>query len=347
MSGFASMVGDGPVVVSISGAAGMIGSQLITNIMNGSLLGDHYGRVELRLLEIPQCQKILDGIAMELIDCVARVEIVKVVGTSDPAIAFAGAHLVLLVGSVPRGPGMLRGELLSKNGPIFKGQGRAIAEHACPGALVTVVGNPANSNCLMAFWAAVRSGASKGAAKSQFTALTRLDLNRGRGQLLQLLRSAGHSREVGRELLGKLTIWGNHSPSMVPDASACPELLKALGVEAVSEALKGVPSRGNKVIKTMGRSSALSAASAACDHVREWVCGTPAGQWSTMSVIVEEGDIKGIHIPEGLTLCCSIPVIVRDGLWESALESVPEYIRDRVQASVDELVQEAQVASDL
>ncbi|MDQ1359409.1 MAG: malate dehydrogenase [Acidimicrobiaceae bacterium] len=315
-----------PVRVAITGAAGHIGYSLLFRIAAGDLLGPGQP-VIVQLLEITPALGALHGVVMELEDCAFPL-LAGVTATDDANTAFADADVAFLVGSRPRTKGMERAELLAANGAIFTVQGKAIGENASPDVKVLVVGNPANTNCLIAL-----SNAS-GVAPERFTAMTRLDHNRAKAQL---------AARVGRPVssLRRLTIWGNHSSTQYPDIFHARVDDKAAidlaGDEAwlAEEFIPIVQQRGAAVIEARGDSSAASAASAAIDHVRDWVCGTPEGDWVSMAVVSE----GSYGVPEGLV--SSFPVTTSGGEYRvvEGLD-IGEFSRSRIDASVAELVAE-------
>ncbi|HTN56571.1 MAG TPA: malate dehydrogenase [Microbacterium sp.] len=315
--------------ITITGAGGQIGYALLFRIAAGDMLGPDEP-VRLRLLEIPQGLGAAEGAALELQDgAFGLLEHVEV--TDDPAVGFDGADLALLVGARPRGPGMERGDLLAANAGIFGPQGAAIAAHAASDIRVTVVGNPANTNALIA------ASAADGVPTDRFTALTRLDENRARAQLALALEAPVAS-------IARVLIWGNHSATQFPDIShatidgqpAVDALAARVGdVRAWQEKefIPRVAKRGAEIIDVRGSSSVASAASAAIDHVRDWVHGTD--DWTSAGV-VSHGEYG---VPEGLI--SSFPVQSTGGAWQ-IVEGVQldEWARSRVDASVAELVEE-------
>jgi malate dehydrogenase len=322
-----------PVNVTVTGAAGQIGYALLFRIASGQLLGPDTP-VRLRLLEIPQGVKAAEGTAMELDDCafplLAGIDIFD-----DPNAGFEGANVALLVGARPRTAGMERGDLLSANGGIFKPQGAAINAGAADDIRVLVVGNPANTNALIAQQHAPDVPAER------FTAMTRLDHNRA---LSQLAKKAG----VPVSGIRRLTIWGNHSATQYPDIFHA-EIGGRPASDVVSDQqwLEGdfiptVAKRGAAIIAARGASSAASAANAAIDHVFDWVNGTPDGDW-TSAAIVSDGSYG---VPEGLI--SSFPVRSTGGRWEivQGLE-IDEFSRTRIDASVAELVEERDAVKEL
>jgi len=314
-----------PVNVTVTGAAGQIGYALLFRIASGQLLGADTP-VKLRLLEIPQAVKAAEGTAMELADAafplLSGVDIFD-----DPVKAFEGANVALLVGARPRTAGMERGDLLEANGGIFKPQGAAINAGAADDIKVLVVGNPANTNALIAQTHAPDVPAER------FTAMTRLDHNRALSQL-------GAKLGVGVSDIKKLTIWGNHSATQYPDVFHA-EVAGKPAAEQVDEKwladefIPTVAKRGAAIIAARGASSAASAASAAIDHVYTWVNGTADGEWTSMA-IPSDGSYG---IPAGLI--SSFPVVTKDGAYEivQGLE-INEFSRTRIDASVAELVEE-------
>jgi malate dehydrogenase len=315
-----------PVNVTVTGAAGQIGYALLFRIASGHLLGPDVP-VRLRLLEIPQAVKAAEGTAMELDDCafplLSGVDI-----TDDAKTAFDGVNVALLVGARPRSKGMERGDLLEANGGIFKPQGEAINAGAAEDVRVLVVGNPANTNALIAQQHAPDVPAER------FTAMTRLDHNRA---LAQLAKKLG----VSVTDIKKLTIWGNHSATQYPDLFHA-EVNGQIAAEAVNdqawlenEFIPTVAKRGAAIIEARGLSSAASAANAAIDHVYDWVNGTAEGDWVSMA-IPSDGSYG---VPEGII--SSFPVTVTGGEYSivQGLE-IDDFSRARIDASVAELVEE-------
>ncbi|KNX37867.1 malate dehydrogenase [Luteipulveratus halotolerans] len=312
-----------PIKVAVTGAAGNIGYSLLFRIASGALFGQDQP-VELRLLEITPALKALEGVVMELDDSafptLAGVEI-----GDDPTKVFDGVNHALLVGARPRGPGMERGDLLEANGGIFAPQGKALNEVAADDIKVTVTGNPANTNALIA-----QSNAPD-IPSSRFSALTRLDHNRAIAQL---------AAKTGATVadIKKMTIWGNHSATQYPDLFHA-EVKGQNAAELVNdqEWLEGtyiptVAKRGAAIIDARGASSAASAASATIDHARDWQLGTAEGDWTSMSVVSD----GSYDVPEGLI--SSFPVTVKDGEWTivQGLE-IDEFSRGKIDASVKEL----------
>jgi len=263
-----------PVRVAITGAAGQIGYQLAFRIASGQMLGADQP-VILQLLEIPPALDALKGVAMELDDC-AFPTLAGVVATDQPNEAFKDTDYALLVGAKPRGPGMERADLLKGNAQIFSVQGKALNDNASKDAKILVVGNPANTNALIAQQNAPDLN------PANFTAMTRLDHNRAMAQL------AGNTGKHTTDVKGMI-IWGNHSATQYPDISKCTISGESAADAADSgwlenEFIPVVQQRGAAIIKARGLSSAASAASAAIDHMRDWAQGTPAGEWTSMAV---------------------------------------------------------------
>jgi len=263
-----------PVRVAITGAAGQIGYQLCFRIASGQMLGEDQP-VILQLLEIPPALDALKGVAMELEDC-AFPTLAGIVATDDPNEAFKGTDYALLVGARPRGPGMERKDLLEANAQIFSVQGKALNDHASRDVKVLVVGNPANTNSLIA------QANAPDLNPANFTAMTRLDHNRAMAQL------AAKTGSPTTDVKGVI-IWGNHSATQYPDVHHCSIGGKPALEVTDAEWLKGdfistVQQRGAAIIKARGLSSAASAASSAIDHVRDWALGTPAGEFTSMAI---------------------------------------------------------------
>ncbi|WP_326792685.1 malate dehydrogenase [Streptomyces sp. NBC_00841] len=322
-----------PVNVTVTGAAGQIGYALLFRIASGHLLGPDVP-VNLRLLEIPQGLKAAEGTAMELDDCafplLRNIEI-----TDDANVGFAGANVALLVGARPRTKGMERGDLLSANGGIFKPQGKAINDNAADDIKVLVVGNPANTNALIA------QAAAPDVPAERFTAMTRLDHNRAISQLAAKTGAAVSD-------IRKLTIWGNHSATQYPDIFHA-EIAGKNAAELVNDEawladtfIPTVAKRGAAIIEARGASSAASAANAAIDHVYTWVNGTAAGDWTSMG-IPSDGSYG---VPEGLI--SSFPVTTKDGKYEIVQGlDINEFSRVRIDASVQELTEERDAVREL
>jgi len=322
-----------PVKVTVTGAAGQIGYALLFRIASGAMLGPDTP-VALRLLEIPQAVKAAEGTAMELYDCafptLATIDIFD-----DAAKAFEGTNIGLLVGARPRTAGMERGDLLEANGGIFGPQGKAINDGAADDIRVLVVGNPANTNALIA------QAAAPDVSAERFTAMTRLDHNRALSQL-----SARTGAAVSE--IKKMTIWGNHSATQYPDIFHA-----TIGGRPAAEVIDDqawlettfiptVAKRGAAIIEARGASSAASAASSAIDHVRDWGLGTPEGDW-TSAAIPSDGSYG---VPEGLI--SSFPCTSSGGDWQivQGLE-VSDFSRGRIDASVAELTEERDAVRSL
>ena len=321
-----------PARVAITGAAGQIGYQLIFRIASGQLLGADRP-VSLHLLEITPALGALDGVVMELRDCAFPL-LHDVVATDQPEEAFDGAEFALLVGARPRGPGMERKDLLSANAAIFSVQGKALNDRASSDVRVLVVGNPANTNALIA-----SSNAPK-LDPRQFTAMTRLDHNRAISQLAA--KTGCHPTDVRR-----MTIWGNHSATQYPDlghatvdGKPAKELVDDSWVR--DDFIPTVQQRGAAIIKARGASSAASAASAAIDHFNTWVEGTAEGDWASMAI--PSNGSYGVR--EGVFY--SFPVTCKDGAYEVVQGlDVDEFGRQKMQATEAELFEERGGVSDL
>ncbi len=322
-----------PTRVAVTGAAGQIGYSLIFRIAAGDLLGPDRP-VQLQLLEIPPAMDALRGVAMELDDCAFPLLTGSVL-TDDPEAAFEGADVALLVGSRPRTKGMERADLLEANGAIFTTQGKALSATAADDCKVLVVGNPANTNCLIAMNNCERL------PDRNFTAMTRLDHNRA---LAQVAAKAGvQVAEVTR-----MTIWGNHSATQYPDVFHAQvggrPALEVIDDEAWVEAdfIPTVQQRGAAVIEARGSSSAASAANAAIDHVRTWVDGTPDGDWVSMAVPSD----GSYGVAEGLL--SSFPCTTSGGEWEVVQGlDIDDFSRQRIDASVGELADERETVQSL
>ncbi|CAM5539700.1 malate dehydrogenase [Streptomyces xanthochromogenes] len=322
-----------PVNVTVTGAAGQIGYALLFRIASGHLLGPDVP-VNLRLLEITPALKAAEGTAMELDDCafplLRGIEI-----TDDANVAFDGANVALLVGARPRTKGMERGDLLSANGGIFKPQGKAINDNAADDIKVLVVGNPANTNALIA------QASAPDVPAERFTAMTRLDHNRAISQLAKKTGAAVSD-------IKRLTIWGNHSATQYPDIFHA-EIAGKNAAEVVNDEqwladafIPTVAKRGAAIIEARGASSAASAANAAIDHVHTWVNGTAEGDWTSMG-IPSDGSYG---VPEGLI--SSFPVTVKDGKYSIVQDlDINEFSRTRIDASVKELTEERDAVREL
>lgn len=313
------------VRVTITGAAGQIGYQLAFRIASGQMLGADQA-VTLQLLEIPPAMPALDGVVMELHDC-AFDTLDGVVATDDANVAFEDADFALLVGARPRGPGMERKDLLEANAQIFSVQGQAINEHASRDIRVLVVGNPANTNAL------ITSSNAPDIDPANITAMTRLDHNRAIAQLAQ--KTGTHVSSVRR-----MTIWGNHSATQYPDihhATVGGRLAKDLVDQSwlTETFIPLVQQRGAAIIKARGASSAASAASAAIDHMHDWVLGTPADDWVSMAVPAD----GSYGVEPGVIFSC--PVRCRDGRYEVVQDlEINEFSRERMRLTDSELREE-------
>jgi malate dehydrogenase len=313
-----------PVRVTVTGAAGQIGYSLVFRIASGQLLGPDQP-VELSLLEIPPAMGALEGVAMEIVDCafplLAGLDLYD-----DPNKAFDGVNIALLVGSRPRSKGMERAELLSANGKIFTAQGKALGENAASDLKVLVVGNPANTNCLIAM------NNAQDVPRERFTSMMRLDHNRAVAQL---------ANKVGASVsdVSKMGVWGNHSPTMYPDLMHAEvkgtQAAKVVDDQAwiENDFLPNVGKRGAAIIEARGASSAASAASAAIDHVHDWVAGT--SDWVSMGVVSD----GSYGVPEGLI--SGFPCTCSDGEWSivQGLE-IDDFSKGKIDASIAELQEE-------
>ena len=322
-----------PVNVAVTGAAGQIGYALLFRIASGQLLGPDVP-VRLRMLEITPALQAAQGTAMELDDCafplLAGIDI-----TDDPRVAFDGVNIALLVGARPRGPGMERRDLLEANGGIFKPQGEALNAGAADDVRILVVGNPANTNALIA------QAHAPDIPRDRFTAMMRLDHNRA---LTQLAQKTGATVSDVR----KVTVGGNHSASQYPDITHA--TVKGQSATAVVDDqawvadvfIPTVAKRGAAIIDARGASSAASAANAAIDHVHDWVLGTPEGDWVSAGVPSD----GSYGIPEGII--SGFPCVSRNGAWEivQGLE-IDDFSRPRIDASVAELQEERDAVAAL
>ena len=322
-----------PVTVTVTGAAGNIGYALLFRIASGSLLGPDQ-RINLRLLEIPQAVKAAEGTAMELFDS-AFPTLGGVDIFDDPERAFEGANIAFLVGSMPRKAGMERSDLLSANGGIFGPQGEAINAAAADDIKVLVVGNPANTNALIA---ASHAG---DVPASRFSAMTRLDHNRA---LAQLAAKAGcHVTDIDR-----VTVWGNHSSTQYPDLTQAtvngapiPEIL-ADRTWVEEDFIPTVAGRGAAVIAARGASSAASAASAAVDHVRDWCLGVKGSTWTSASIMSD----GSYGVPEGII--SSFPCTCEGGEWRIVQGlDIDDFSRARIDASAAELLEERKTVAGM
>ena len=322
-----------PVQVAVTGAAGQIGYSLLFRLASGALLGPDTP-IQLRLLEITPALKALEGVVMELDDC-AFPTLDSVEIGDDPNHIFDGVNLALLVGARPRTKGMERGDLLSANGAIFTGQGKALNDHAADDVRIGVTGNPANTNALIAMTNA------PDIPRERFSALTRLDHNRAISQL---------AAKTGSKVsdITKMTIWGNHSATQYPDIFHA-EIGGKNAAEVVGDQswiendfIPTVAKRGAAIIEARGASSAASAASATIDAARTWLTGTPKGDWASMAVRSD----GSYGVPEGLIY--SFPVTTSNGDWEivQGLE-IDEFSRAKMDATAQELVEERDAVTEL
>lgn len=316
--------------ITVTGAAGQIGYALLFRIASGAMFGSDVP-VELRLLEVPQAMRAAEGIAMELDDC--AFPLLKSVDISDDAMhAFDETSMALLVGSRPRTAGMERADLLKANGGIFGPQGRAINDVAAADIRVLVVGNPANTNAMIA------ASHAPDVPAARFSAMTRLDHNRALSQL---------ARHVGAPVsaLTRMTIWGNHSATQYPDlmqalVNGSPVAVEQGWVE--SEFIPTVAGRGAAIIDARGSSSAASAANAAIDHMRDWIRGTAVGDWTSAGIISS----GSYGVPVGLV--CSFPVTSSGGEWQVVPDlPINAFSRSRIDGSVAELLDERSAVAAL
>jgi malate dehydrogenase len=320
-----------PVRVTITGAAGQISYSLIFRIASGSMLGPDQP-VILQLLEITPAMPALQGVVMELNDCAFPL-VHGVVATDKPEEAFAGADYALLVGARPRGPGMERKDLLTANAAIFSVQGKALDQHASRDVRVLVVGNPANTNALIA------ASNARSLDPKQFTAMMRLDHNRAMSQLAA--KTGAHTTDVE-----KMIVWGNHSATQYPDISHATvkgKAAKSLVDQAWLEAdfIPTVQQRGAAIIKTRGASSAASAASAAVDYMRDWALGSH-GKWVTMGIPAD----GSYGVKPGIVF--GYPVVCKNGQYEIVQGlSVDDFSRGRMKATEQELREERAAIEDL
>lgn len=316
-----------PVRVAVTGAAGQIGYALLFRIASGQMLGEDQP-VILQLLEIPQAVGALEGVRMELDDCAFPL-LAGVVCTDEPTKAFEGANYALLVGAMPRREGMERSDLLEANGAIFTAQGKALSDAAADDVKVLVVGNPANTNALIAMHNAPNI------PNERFTAMTRLDHNRAQSQLAA--KAGVNVADVRR-----MTIWGNHSATQYPDVFRA-RVGERSGFEAAgsdqawleNDFIPTVQQRGAAVIKARGASSAASAANAAIDHMRDWALGTPEGDWVSMAVPSD----GSYGVPEGLV--SGFPCTCANGEYQIVQGlDIDEFSKGRIDTSVAELSDE-------
>ena len=322
-----------PVRVAVTGAAGQIGYSLLFRIASGSMLGPDTP-VALQLLEITPALGALQGVKMELDDCAFPL-LTEIVCTDDPDTAFGDADVALLVGAMPRKAGMERADLLSANGGIFKPQGQALSRSAKRDVKVLVVGNPANTNALIA------QRNAPDLDPGRFTAMTRLDHNRAVTQIAAKLGASVND-------VKKMTIWGNHSTTQYPDLFHC-EVGGRNAYEAVGDHewvdgtfIPTVAKRGAAIIEARGASSAASAANAAVDHIRSWTLGTAEGDWVSMG-IPSDGSYG---VPEGII--SSFPCTCTDGEYSIVQGlDIDEFSRAKIDASAAELVEERDAVTDL
>lgn len=322
-----------PLKVAVTGAAGQIGYSLLFRLASGSLLGPDRP-IELRLLEIEPALKALEGVVMELDDCAFPLLSGVQIG-SDANKIFDGVNLALLVGARPRGPGMERSDLLEANGAIFTAQGKALNEVAADDVRIGVTGNPANTNALIAL------SNAPDIPKERFSALTRLDHNRAISQLAKKTGAAVTD-------IKKVTIWGNHSATQYPDIFHA-EVAGRNAAEVVNDQawiendfIPTVAKRGAAIIDARGASSAASAASATVDAARDWLLGSPDGDWVSMAVVSD----GSYGVPEGLI--SSFPVTTSGGDWSivQGLE-IDDFSRSRIDASTAELAEEREAVTGL
>ncbi len=322
-----------PVRVAVTGAAGQIGYSLLFRIASGAMLGPDTP-VVLQLLEITPALKAAEGVKMELDDCAFPL-LSDVVISDDPNVAFGDADVALLVGAMPRKAGMERADLLSANGGIFKPQGQALSANARKDVKILVVGNPANTNAVIAM------NNAPDLDPTRFTAMTRLDHNRAISQLAQ---------RVGKPVssVKKMTIWGNHSTTQYPDLFHAEvdgqNAYKLVNDHAWIDGtyIPTVAKRGAAIIEARGASSAASAANAAIDHIRSWALGTPEGDWVSMSVPSD----GSYGVPEGLI--SSFPCVCKDGEYSIVQGlDIDDYSRAKIDASVAELAEERDAVKEL
>ncbi len=322
-----------PIRVAVTGAAGQIGYSLLFRIASGEMLGPNQP-VILQLLELPVAMGALEGVAMELTDC--GYPLLQGIELADsPMQAFQNADVLMLVGSKPRGPGMERSDLIRENGPIFVGQGKAIDAVSAENARIVVVGNPCNTNCLIAAAQASR------VARANFTAMTRLDHNRSVGQIAE----KGNCTAAD---VRNMLIWGNHSPTMVPDYSRA-----TVGGQSVADALPAdwlhrefdttVRTRGKAIINARGKSSAASAANAAINHIHDWFLGSGSNDYVSMAVPSD----GSYGVPEGLIF--SFPCKIT-APWQYEIVQgldLSDDLKTRIQRSADELSGERETVAEL
>ena len=321
-----------PIKVTITGAAGHIGYALAFRVASGEMFGADQP-VILRLLEMPQAMSSLNGVGMELEDCALPL-LHDVVLTDDPSIGFRDTDYAILIGAKPRSKGMERNDLITENARIFSAQGRAINDNASPNVRVLVVGNPANTNALIA------ASNAPDIDPRHFTAMTRLDHNRALGQLANKTNSLVVD-------ITRMTIWGNHSMTQYPDVGNClingtPALEMVTRDWAIDHFIPRIQRRGAEIIEARGLSSAASAADAVVDHVRDWALGTPDGDWVSMSVPSD----GSYGVAEGVVF--SYPVTIKNGEYEIVQGlDLDDFSRNRLDISRNELLGERAVVEDL
>jgi malate dehydrogenase len=321
-----------PIKVTITGAAGHIGYALAFRVASGEMFGPDQP-VILRLLEMPQAMSSLNGVGMELEDCALPL-LLDVVLTDDAAIGFRDTDYAILIGAKPRSKGMERKDLITENARIFSAQGRAINDNASPNVRVLVVGNPANTNALIA------ASNAPDLDPRHFTSMTRLDHNRALGQLANKTNSLVVD-------ITRMTIWGNHSMTQYPDVGNClingtPALERVTRDWAIDHFIPGIQRRGAEIIEARGLSSAASAADAVVDHVRDWALGTPEGDWVSMSVPSD----GSYDIAEGVFF--SYPVTIKEGEYEIVQGlALDDFSRNRLDISRNELLSERAVIEEL
>jgi len=328
-----------PVRVLVTGAAGQIAYSLLCKIANGEVFGANQP-VILHMLDIPVAETALNGVVLELEDCAFPL-LAGTVATCDLKEAFTDIDVALLVGAMPRREGMERKDLLAANAKIFKAQGAALDQYAKKSVKVLVVGNPANTNALIA------ATCAPSIPKANFTALTRLDHNRAQAQLAQKLTAKLVSAPIPAQQIKNVTIWGNHSSTQYPDASNCTYNGASVSDQLQNEAwlhnefITTVQKRGAAIIQARKLSSAMSAAKAICDHVRDWWCGTSDDSWVSMGVW-SNGNTYGI--PEGIIY--SFPCHCANGSWKihEDLKIDETFSRNKMELTAKELVSERQDA---
>ena len=322
-----------PVRVAVTGAAGQIGYSLLFRIAAGDMLGKDQP-VILQLVDIPPAMKAVEGVMMELDDCAFPL-LAGMEAADDPNVGFKDTNVALLVGARPRGPGMLRKDLLSANGPIFTGQGKALNDKAARDVKVLVVGNPANTNAYIAMHHA------PDLPKENFTAMVRLDQNRAMSQV---------ATKLGKPVtdVKRMTIWGNHSATQYPDLFRATvggeSAAKLVNDQAWLEGtfIPTVQERGKAIIDARGSSSAASAANAAIDHIREWSLGSEEGNWASMAVPSD----GSYGVPEGLIY--GFPCVCKDGKYEIVKNlELDDFSKAKLEATAKELQEEAAAVADL